>query len=153
MRVATYAIPGPKGAEAGECGVFHFGEGRGGGVDENIARWSSQFEGKPTPKKSVRTINGIRVHLVEISGTYLAPGGPMMQSQGRKSGYRLLGAIVKAPDGLVFFKCTGPEATMGAARADFDRLIGSLAHSGTATVEVDPLSPRPAAQTTIKLAR
>jgi hypothetical protein len=142
MRVATYAIPGPKGAEAGECGVFHFGEGRGGGVEENTARWSSQFEGEPAPKKGERTINGIRVHLVEISGTYLAPGGPMMQSQGRKPGYRLLGAIAKAPEGLVFFKCTGPGATMGAARGDFDRMVSSLARTGTAVAVHPPRETR-----------
>ena len=54
----------------------------------------------------------------------------MMQSQGKKPGYRLLGAIVEAPNGMVFFKCTGPAATISKAQADFDRMIGSLAKSG-----------------------
>jgi len=129
MRVATYSIPAAPGSEAGECGVFFFGTGQGGGVDENINRWVSQFEGATTPKKSVKTISGFKAHLVDVSGTYLAPGGPMMQSQGKKPGYRLVGAIVEAPNGMVFFKCTGPAATMGKAAADFDHLIASIAKS------------------------
>jgi len=129
MRVATYSIPAAPGSDAGECGVFFFGTGQGGGVDENINRWVSQFEGATPPKKSVKTIAGFKVHLVDVSGTYLAPGGPMMQSQGKKPGYRLLGAIVEAPNGMVFFKSTGPGPTMGKAAADFDRLIGSITKS------------------------
>jgi hypothetical protein len=51
----------------------------------------------------------------------------MMQSQGKKPDYRLLAAIVEAPGGLIFFKLTGPAATVGAAQADFDGLLASLA--------------------------
>ncbi len=130
MRVATYTIPAAPGAETAECGVFFFGSGQGGGVDENINRWLAQFEGGSAPKKSEKTVGGLKVHLVDVSGTYLAPGGPMMQSQGKKPGYRLLGAIVEAPQGMVFFKCTGPAATIAKAQADFGRLIGSLSKSG-----------------------
>jgi len=57
----------------------------------------------------------------------------MMQSQGKKQpGFRLLGAIVEAPQGLVFFKCTGPTATIGKAQAEFDALLGSLAKAPAA---------------------
>jgi len=130
MRVATYSIPAMASAEAGECGVFFFGGGQGGGVEENINRWVKQFEGGAAPKRSEKIVGGFSVHLVDVAGTYLAPGGPMMQSQGKKSGYRLLGAIVEAPHGMVFFKCTGPASTLAKAQADFDRLIGSLSKSG-----------------------
>jgi len=68
----------------------------------------------------------MRVTRAEIAGAYLAPGGPMMQSTGKKTGYRLLGAIVEAPEGNVFFKLTGPAATVGAAQADFDALVASM---------------------------
>jgi len=40
MRVATYSVPGPKSASAGECAVFFFGAGQGGSVDDNVARWA-----------------------------------------------------------------------------------------------------------------
>lgn len=132
MRAATYTIPAAAGAEAGECGVFYFGNGQGGGVDENIARWVGQFEGASVPKKSDKTVNGLKVHLVSVTGTYLAPSGPMMQSQGKKPGWSLSGAIVEAPEGLVFFKCVGPTGTIQKAQPDIDELLKSLAKAGAA---------------------
>jgi hypothetical protein len=126
MRVATYAVPAAKGAEPGECAVFFFGTGQGGGVDDNVARWAKQFEGASAPKRTTATVAGMRVTRAEVAGAYLAPGGPMMQSTGKKTGYRLLGAIVEAPEGNVFFKLTGPAATVGAAQAEFDALVASL---------------------------
>jgi hypothetical protein len=126
MRVATYTIPAAKGEEAGECGVFYFGQGRGGSAEENIARWGTQFEGGAAPKTSLATVAGLKVHRAETSGTYLAPGGPMMQSQGKKPNFRLIGAIVEAPAGLVFFKCTGPAATLAGNERAFDGLIQSI---------------------------
>ena len=133
MRAATYTIPAAPGGDAGECGVFYFGKGQGGSVEENLDRWAKQFEA-PTaaPKKSERTVNGLKIHLLDVSGTYLAPSGPMMQSQGSKPGWRLSGAIVEAPDGLVFFKCVGPAATMQKAQAEIDELLKSLARAGAA---------------------
>jgi hypothetical protein len=126
MRVATYVVPATKGAAAGECAVFFFGPGQGGGIDDNVARWGKQFEGAPAPKRTAATVAGLRVTRAEVAGTYLAPGGPTMQSTGKKAGYRLMGAIVEAPGGNVFFKLTGPAATVGAAQADFDALVASL---------------------------
>ena len=130
MRMATYTIPASSsagGEEAGECGVFFFGKGQGGSVKENLDRWEKQFESGPPAKRSERTLHGLKTHLLEASGTYLAPGGPMMQSQGKKPGWRLLGAIVEAPDGLVFFKCVGPSAVIQNAQTEFDELLGSVA--------------------------
>lgn len=130
MRAATYAIPGPKGAEPAECGVFYFGSGRGGTVQENVDRWAQQFEGNPKPKTATTNAHGMVVHRVDIVGTYLSPGGPMMQSQGARPHFRLLGAIVEAPGGLVFFKCVGPAATVDAAEKEFEALIGSIEKAG-----------------------
>lgn len=128
MRVATYMIPPADGDEqGGECAVFFFGGGQGGDVEANIARWVGQFENTGTPKRSTKTVNGMKVWTVEIAGTYLAPGGPMMQSQGKFENYRLLGAIIDAPDGSVFFKFTGPKKTVTAAEAEFEELVGSVA--------------------------
>ncbi len=126
MRVATYAVPAANGAEKGECAVFFFGPGQGGGVDDNVARWGKQFEGAPTPERATQTVAGLHVTRAAVAGTYLAPGGPMMQSTGKKTGYRLLGAIVESPGGNVFFKLTGAAATVAAAQADFDALVASV---------------------------
>lgn len=126
MRVATYTVPAAKGSEAGECGVFYFGKNQGGSADENIARWGSQFEGGAKPTAATETVAGMTVHRAQASGTYLAPSGPMMQSSGKKPGHRLLGAIVEAPEGLVFFKCTGPAATISANEKAFDGMVKSM---------------------------
>jgi hypothetical protein len=127
MRVATYAIEGAKGAGAGECAVFYFGPGQGGGVDDNVQRWVRQFKESPDPRREKRTVGGVSTTRVDIEGTYLNPGGGMMQSRGEKPDYRLLGAIVEAPGGNVFFKLTGPQPTVAAAKAAFDGLLGSIA--------------------------
>jgi hypothetical protein len=126
MRVATYKVPGGKADAAGECAVFFFGPGKGGSVDANLERWSRQFEGSPKPETAVRRVNGLPVTVARLAGTYLAPGGAAMQSQGKRAGYRLLGAIVEAPEGLVFFKLTGPAATITGAERGFEALVASL---------------------------
>ncbi|MBF8248785.1 MAG: hypothetical protein HW374_1585 [Bacteroidetes bacterium] len=51
----------------------------------------------------------------------------MMQSQGKKENYRLLGAIVEAPKGSVFFKFTGPANTISTATPEFDAMVSSAA--------------------------
>jgi hypothetical protein len=127
MRVATYTVPAAAGSEAGECAVFYFGPGQGGGIEANVERWSRQFEGAPPAERTTRRVSGLEVTEVSLAGVYLAPGGPSMQSQGKKPGYRLLGAIVEAPEGNVFFKLTGPEATMKTGAADLRALLASLA--------------------------
>jgi hypothetical protein len=127
MRVASYAISSAQGdSEGGECGVFYFGSGQGGSIDDNIQRWVGQFERHDSPVQSQKEIGDIKVTTVQIIGTYLAPGGPMMQSTGSKENYRLLGAIAEAPQGRVFFKLTGPAKTVAAAEPEFEALIGSF---------------------------
>ena len=132
MRAASYTIPAAPGAEAGGCGVFFFGKGQGGGVEDNLQRWTSQFEGGSAPKKSEQKINGLTVHRIEISGSYLAPSGPAMQSQGKKPGWLLNGAIVEAPDGLVFFKSVGPAATIQKAQPQIEEMLKSITKAGAA---------------------
>ncbi len=128
MRVVTYVVPAAQGdSEPGECVVFFFGGGAGGDVDMNIQRWSQQFDGAPTARRSDDVVNGINIVKVVIAGTYLAPAGPMMESQGKKENYRLFGTIVEAPEGKVFFKFTGPAKTVEGAGAEFDALVGSIA--------------------------
>jgi hypothetical protein len=127
MRVATYTVPAAAGAEAGECAVFFFATGEGGSIDANVERWSRQFEGTPKPERSARTVRGVPVTTVRLSGAYLAPGGPMMQSQGKRPGYLLVGAIAETAQGNLFYKLTGPAATVTAAQAEWEALIASLA--------------------------
>lgn len=127
MRIATYILP-PAGedTEAGECAVFYFGADQGGGVDMNIQRWGSQFEGATEAAKTATEVNGIPVTIARIEGTYLAPAGPMMESQGKREGYKLLSAIIEGPQGMVFFKCTGPAKTIDENEGDFLAMVESI---------------------------
>jgi hypothetical protein len=133
MRAATYTVPRAAGdAEDGECAVFYFGPGQGGGVDANIKRWIGQFDapaGGPADKLariSKATVNGLPVSRIDLAGTYKPSGGPMMQAGAPKLGYRLIGAIVEGPQGAVFFKFTGPTKTVAAQQTAFEALMKSV---------------------------
>jgi len=131
IRAATYRIaPAAGDTNAGECAVNFFGAGQGGSVQDNVDRWKSQFQGadgKPAvPKVASRTVRGLKVTTVDVSGTYSGMGGPLAASPTSSPNYRLLGAIVEAPGGTIFFKFTAPEKTAAANAAKFEQLLASL---------------------------
>lgn len=133
MRAATYRVPRAAGdREDGECAVFYFGAGQGGSVEANVKRWIGQFEladGRPADKAAKITktaIAGMAATRIDVAGTYLASAGPMAPGAVKKPGYRMLGAIVEAPGGNVFFKLTGPAKTVAAAEAQFEALLKSV---------------------------
>lgn len=124
MRKATYGVPkAPGDAEDTELAVSR----AGGSVSANVDRWVTQFAPGAKVDKTERTVNGLTVTVVEIRGTFAGGGMPGMPSTGPKEHYVMLGAIA-VDDGQdsTFFKMTGPEKTVGAARADFDKLVESL---------------------------
>lgn len=133
MRVVTYRIPAAKGdPEDAECGVFFFGAGQGGGVEANLQRWLGQFiqpDGRATQQVARRaetSVGSLKVTTVDVGGTYMFSPTPMSPEKTPKPGFRMLGAIVQAPEGNVFFKLTGPATTVAAASGDFDALVASL---------------------------
>jgi hypothetical protein len=133
MRIATYRIHAIAGdPEDAECAVYFFGSGQGGTVEANLDRWAHQFTSpdgqslSPPPKMETRVIAGLKLSTITASGTYLGGGGMMSQEQVKKPNFRMRGAIVEAPQGLVFFKLTGPLNTVAAAESDFNSLLGSV---------------------------
>jgi hypothetical protein len=52
MRVATYGMPASSGGEAGECAVFFFGAGQGGGASSRGARRHTRRRGILTASRS-----------------------------------------------------------------------------------------------------
>ena len=131
MRAAVYnvsAAPGDK--ESAECVVYFFGQGQGGPVEANIERWKGQFttpDGKPAPANiATRTVNGLAVTTIDISGAYSGMGGPLAQTQSVSQGYRLLGAILVNPGGNIFLKFAGPAKTVAANRQKFEQLLASF---------------------------
>jgi hypothetical protein len=129
MRAATYVVQAaPDDKEDGECGIYYFGQGKGGSVDDNMKRWIGQFEPpQQEAQPRQRTISGLNVTTIDLSGTYTGAGGPMATTKTIKPGYRLLGAIVEAPEGLIFIKFTAPAKTVAANQVNFENLLKSLA--------------------------
>jgi hypothetical protein len=124
MRKATYHVKAAPGdAEDAELSVSQ----AGGTVDMNIKRWAGQFEQKPGagPKSEPRLVGDFKVTVVEMHGTWSGSGMPGTPAGPPKPGYALLGAIVDTST-PTFFKLTGPEKTVMAAKADFDKLVQSL---------------------------
>ncbi|HVH42806.1 MAG TPA: hypothetical protein VM925_10705 [Labilithrix sp.] len=122
MRKATYKIPRAAGdSEDAELTV----SAAAGGVDANIKRWAGQF-GNAEPKTEPRTPNGLKVTVVELKGTFSGGGGMMGGPAVPKEKYMLLGAVVDGGDRQHFFKMTGPEKTVSAAKKDFDAFVASF---------------------------
>ena len=131
MRAATYKVPptAPD-TEGAECVVYFFGAGQGGGVQQNIDRWAGQVtqpNGKPADAQvRKRTVHGLPVTTIDVSGAYSGMGGPMAAAKTVKPGFRVLGAIIENPGGNVFLKFTGPAATIAANQRKFEQLLASF---------------------------
>ena len=110
----------------------------GGGVKANIERWVRQFrlspgqdESNAVVQKQLETI-GQKVHIVDVSGTYLEPVGPTMERVIERTGYRMLGAIIECNDGFLYFvKFYGPEKTVAENESAFHAMIDSLQVAGS----------------------
>jgi hypothetical protein len=131
MRAATYTIAVAQGdTRPAECVVNYFGPGQGGTVEANVERWRAQVlgaDGKPAAANvTKRTVRGVKITVVDSSGTYTGLGGPMAGGAKPVGGYRLLGAIAEGRGGNVFFKLTGPAKTIGAQQAAFDQMLASI---------------------------
>ncbi|RKZ12590.1 hypothetical protein DRQ53_08875 [bacterium] len=122
MRKGSYSFGPSYGDElAAEVTVFFFGEGQGGDIESNIRRWVGQMdppEGKTIEESVLRSqresADGFTLHFVEIDGIYQRSmgGGPMTGGRTKAfPGWRMVGAIVEAPGGNVFFKLVGPQQT------------------------------------------
>lgn len=137
MRLAQWTLPKAEGAEDGDMVLFFFGVGGGGGVQMNIDRWRGMFktaDGKPVPDDAVRQetfeASGLRVHYLEVAGSFenrMAPGAPVL---GMKENHRMLAAIVEGEGGPWYFRGTGPDATMAAHRDAFMAMLRSLKAEG-----------------------
>lgn len=105
----------------------------GGGVEQNMHRWVGQFRlghdagGKDAIRQEELEIDGAKVHLVDIAGTYFdAPQGPLGPKVERAD-YRMLGAIVEIEKGgLYFVKFYGPKDIVEANAKDFRKTIEDL---------------------------
>jgi hypothetical protein len=125
MRHSQYRLSGEEGDA--EVAVF---VGIGGTVQQNVDRWISQFvvsEGSEAAETEQKQINGLQVTLVDVSGAY-NPGmaSTMGTDGGPKQDYRMLGAVIEAPDGPWFIKLTGPEGTVSKWEDSFGEYLASV---------------------------
>jgi hypothetical protein len=133
MRVAEFVVPRVQGdAEDAELIIYYFGAGGGGGAEANIDRWIAQVQqpdgsaSKAKATRAERTIGGLKVTTVDVSGTYTAEMRPGATEHYNKPGYRVCAAVIDTPQGAYYIKMTGPAKTVGAAQADYEKFLSSL---------------------------
>ena len=133
MRVAEFALPRAQGdPEDAELIVYYFG-GTGGSVQANVDRWISQMtqpDGRPSDAvaktTTAQTRSGLKVSLVDVTGTYVAEVKPGASERHNKPGFRLRAAVVETPRGPYFIKLTGPAGTVARWDASFLAFVDSL---------------------------
>jgi hypothetical protein len=134
MRVAEFILPKVDGdPEDGDVVVYYFG-GQGGDVNANIDRWLGQMQqpdGTATAavaKRATRTVNGIELSLLEVTGTYVAELRPGAIEHFNKPGFRMRTVVVPTARGPYFIKMLGPDKTIQKWSASFDEFLGTLAY-------------------------
>ena len=132
MRVAQFSLPRASGdAFDAELVVYYFG-GSGGTIDANIERWVGQMQqpdGRPSSavmKRQSRTINGMKVTLVDVPGTYVAEVTPGSPQRHNSPNFHLRAAVIETTNGPYFIKLTGPAKTVTAAEKTFEAFLGSV---------------------------
>jgi hypothetical protein len=132
MRVAEFVLPGRDAAAASaELVIYYFGGG-GGSVDANIQRWLGQMQqpdGRATSDlatKDAKTINGLKVSLLDVSGTYVAEMRPGATEKHNSPGFRMRTAVVETPRGPYYLKLVGPAAVVETWNKSFDEFLASL---------------------------
>lgn len=102
-----------------------------GSLKDNIERWYGQFtqaDGSATRDKAKveeKEIAGLKVHVVDISGTFKDQAGPFAPATMREN-YRMLAAIIPTDGGTWFAKFVGPAATVEEHAEGFQKMIDSL---------------------------
>ncbi len=111
-----------------EADTYYFGEGQGGDVEANVARWKGQFQapdgGEINMERKELEFGSQKATMLHLKGTFLS-GGPFQPKKTPMPGYAMLGAVLESESGNVFVKLTGPEKEVEAAREAFLALIKS----------------------------
>jgi hypothetical protein len=133
MRLAEFTLPkATSDAEDATVTVYYFGS-TGGSVQANIDRWIGQLS-QPDGRASkdvartntLEAKSGLRVTLLDVSGTYVAEVTPGSTERFNKPGFRQLAAVVDTPNGPHFVKVVGPAATVAKWEATVMSFLKSL---------------------------
>jgi hypothetical protein len=127
FRALQYTVPAPAGSGAGAAELVFsvFAAGDGGPIEPNVQRWINQFrgdDGTAAPaQRTERTIAGIPVILLELSGAYQGMG-----AAAPRPGMKQLGAVIQAPDRTVYVRLVGPAATVDSAKDAFGSMMDGM---------------------------
>lgn len=132
MRVAQFVVPRAAGdTQDAEFVVYYFG-GAGGSIEANIERWIGQMQqpnGQPSSaaaKRQSLTINGLKVTVVDVPGTYVAEVTPGSPQRHNSANFHLRAAVIETPNGPYFIKLTGPAKTVAASEGAVDAFLKSV---------------------------
>src|SRR5262249_43452353 len=116
MRLAEFALPKVGGdGEDATLTIFFFGATQGGNVQANIDRWIGQLSqpdgraSKDVAKTSSLTSHGLKITMVDVTGTYVAEVSPGSTEHFNKPGFRQRAGYIDTPGGPYFVKLIGPE--------------------------------------------
>ena len=100
----------------------------GGSIQANVDRWKGQFKlaGDQAAKTDTLEVNELKIHRVDLRGTFLDRPRPFGPGTPREN-YRMLGAVVETKaNGLYFIKFYGPAKTVDQEEKHFDEMLHSI---------------------------
>lgn len=102
----------------------------GGSIEANIDRWKGQFSGaaKPPTEEKLDTAVG-KVTVVDLAGEFNDQAGPFAPAA-KRSGYRMIAAIIPINGELHFIKAVGPEKTIAAHAEEIKAFVRSAQKNG-----------------------
>jgi hypothetical protein len=102
----------------------------GGSIEANIDRWKGQFSGAvDNPREEQLDVGGVTVTLVDLSGEFNDQAGPFAPAV-KRSGYRMIAAIIPVAGQLHFVKATGPQKTIAAHAEEIKAFIRTIKPNG-----------------------
>lgn len=132
MRVGEFRLPKAEGdAEDATLVVYYFG-GTGGSVQANIDRWVGQIsqpDGRASKDVAVvtkRTVNGLPMTHVDVSGTLVAEVTPGSAERFNKPGFRLRAAVIETGKGPYFIRIVGPSKTVARWEKDIETFLSGV---------------------------
>ena len=133
MRVAEFALPKTAGdTDDATLTIFFFGATQGGNVQANIDRWIGQMSqpdgraSKDVAKTSSMESHGLKITLVDVTGTYVAEVSPGSTEHFNKPGFRQRAGYIDTPGGPYFVKLIGPEKTVAKWNESVDAFLKTL---------------------------
>jgi hypothetical protein len=129
MRLAQFRVPGTDTSGNANLVLYFFGQGQGGSVQANIARWQSQFSspggGPVEPRTTTMEVNDMPVTLVELRGNY-ARGVGMGPVGAAAADQILLASIVESPRGNIYIQLHGPADIVSSQREAYLSFIEDI---------------------------